>query len=126
MEHRFATKREFLEWYGKNPEDRKLVDRLILRGEVRMENGMYVYESKGDIIIRLENRVSELEKEIENLKSDNGRVSNEDLEYLNNEYIKLEENRERALRRCYEFMVKRKIFDPEKNSFEDFFNWAIK
>ena len=47
-----------------------------------------------------------------------------DLEYLNNEYIKLEENREQALRKCYEFMVDKKIFDKEKNPFEDFFRWA--
>ena len=48
----------------------------------------------------------------------------DDLEYLNNEYIKLEENREQALRKCYEFMVGKKIFDKEKNPFEDFFRWA--
>jgi len=47
-----------------------------------------------------------------------------DLEYLNNEYIKLEENREQALRKCYEFMASKKIFDKEKNPFEDFFYWA--
>ena len=44
-----------------------------------------------------------------------------DLEYLNNEYIKLEENREESLRKCYEFMAGKKIFDKEKNPFEDFF-----
>lgn len=44
-----------------------------------------------------------------------------DLEYLNNEYIKLEENREQALKKCYEFMASKKIFDKEKNTFEDFF-----
>ena len=44
-----------------------------------------------------------------------------DLEYLNNEYIKLEESRKESLRKCYEFMVGKKIFDKEKNPFEDFF-----
>lgn len=47
-----------------------------------------------------------------------------DLEYLNNEYIKLEESRKESLRKCYEFMVGKKIFDKEKNPFEDFFRWA--
>lgn len=37
----FATKRELLEHLGKNPDDRKLVDRMILRWEVFREDGMY-------------------------------------------------------------------------------------
>lgn len=49
----------------------------------------------------------------------------DDLEYLNREYEKLEESRERAVRKCYDLMVARKIFDPEKNTFEDVFKWAI-
>lgn len=72
MAQRFGTKKELLIWLGKNPDDRRLVDRLMLRGEVRMENWMYVYESKEEVILGLENRVKELEKEIENLKQERG------------------------------------------------------
>lgn len=37
----FETKRALLEYLGKNPEDRKLVDRMIKRWEVYREDWMY-------------------------------------------------------------------------------------
>ena len=98
---KFQTKKDLLRYLGKNEDDRKLVDRMIARGEVIVENRMYVIEDK----------VAE--------------DTSADLEYLNKEYEKLEESRERAIRKCYDLMVARKIFDPEKNTFEDVFNWAI-
>lgn len=97
---RFQTKKELLRYLWKNEDDRKLVDRMIARGEVIVENRLYVIEDKAE-------------------------ASSDDLEYLNREYEKLEESRERAIRKCYDLMVSRKIFDPEKNTFEDVFNWAI-
>ena len=93
---KFQTKKDLLRYLGKNEDDRKLVDRMIARGEVIMEWRTYVIEDKCN-----------------------------DLEYLNNEYVKLEESRERAIRKCYDLMVARKVFDPEKNTFEDVFRWAI-
>ena len=39
----FETKKALLEYLGKNPDDRKLVDRMMLRGDVHKEDGMYVY-----------------------------------------------------------------------------------
>ena len=95
---KFQTKKDLLRYLGKNEEDRKLVDRMIARGEVVMEWRLYVIEDKANA---------------------------DDLEYLNREYEKLEESRERAVRKCYDLMVARKVFDPEKNTFEDVFKWAI-
>ena len=37
----FETKKALLEYLGKNSNDRKLVDRLLAKGSVRMEEGMY-------------------------------------------------------------------------------------
>ena len=74
---------------------------MIERGEVRFENRMYI------------------------IGGESSSVDLDNLEYLNREYEKLEESRERAIRKCYDLMVARKIFDPEKNTFEDVFNWAI-
>lgn len=37
----FETKRALLTYLGKNPDDRKLVDRLIAKWEVWVEDGMY-------------------------------------------------------------------------------------
>ena len=73
----FETKRALLEYLGKNPNDNKLVDRLILRGEVVVEEGMYVLVDKDAIIEELKERVAELEGKITLLKE-----SNWDLEEL--------------------------------------------
>lgn len=80
------------------------MDRMVARGEVRVENRMYIIDER---------------------KEANSDSLANDLEYLNKEYIKLEESRERAIRKLYDLMVAKKIFDPEKNTFEDVFNWAI-
>lgn len=56
----FRTKKALLEHLGKDGNDNKLVDRMIVRGEVVKRNGIYIYES-------LEDRVIEKEKEIKNL-----------------------------------------------------------
>lgn len=34
----FETKKALLEYLGKNPDDRKLVDRMMLRGDVYKED----------------------------------------------------------------------------------------
>lgn len=58
----FETKKAFLEYLGKNPNDRKLVDRMIHDGRACMRNGMYYLMSKDDIIEELGGRIKELEK----------------------------------------------------------------
>ena len=61
----FETKRALLEYLGKNPDDRKLVDRMMLRGDVYREDWMYyLIENKKDIVE--ENR--ELKMEVMKLK----------------------------------------------------------
>lgn len=74
----FETKKALLEYLGKNPDDRKLVDRLLARGSVRMEEGMYctnlrpvaVWDVEAnheleDLCSKLRKRISELEKKLE-------------------------------------------------------------
>ena len=127
---KFRKKRELLEYLGKNPNDNKLVDRMLLRGEVHMENGMYIYESKEMV---LQQEVDELKKENKNLKENSGSISKDevewlqsDLEYLNGEYEKLERTLNRSLRKCYDFMLQKKLFTEDGTPYENFFNWAIK
>lgn len=145
----FKTKKWLLEYLGKKGNDNKLVDRMIMRGEVRKENWMYYIVERDEEYnwLSIQQLVMELEKvkkEKAELEADyikwiqehpagrwvdkNNKVNTltevSDLEYLNNEYIKMEESREKSLRKCYEFMVGKKIFDKEKNPFEDFFRWA--
>ena len=75
---KFRTKKELLEYLGKNPNDRRLIDRMMIKWEVHMENGMYIYESDKEVI-------EELKKEIKNLKEQLSKVSNPDLEEELNE-----------------------------------------
>lgn len=79
----FRTKRELLRHLGKNEDDRKLVDRMMLKWLVYKENWMYIlveWEVDRVSLIRenealrkkiksLSERVSELEYELENVDS---------------------------------------------------------
>lgn len=159
----FKTKKGLLEYLGKKGNDNKLVDRMIMRGEVRKENWMYYIVERDEeynwlsiqqLVMELEEvkkEKAELEADyikwiqghpagrwVENNNNNGGKNNNNnkvntltevsDLEYLNNEYIKLEENREQALRKCYELMASKKIFDEKNNPFEDFFyraTWEV-
>lgn len=68
----FRTKKELLEFIWKNPDDRKLVDRLIAKGSVWMEEWMYC-TNMGPVhvgadeweVVRLENEVRGLRKKLE-------------------------------------------------------------
>ena len=75
---KFRKKGELLEYLGKDRKDVRLIDRMIVRGEVKRENGMYIYESDAEVI-------EELKKENKNLKEQLSRVSNPDLENELNE-----------------------------------------
>ena len=67
MALKFHTKRELLRHLGKDENDRKLVDRLMVRGRVHMENGLYVLVDKDADIEYYKLLVNEKEKEIKNL-----------------------------------------------------------
>ena len=56
----FDTKRELLEYLGKNPTDNKLVDRMMARGEVVKRDGVF-YLVVEDEVSRLRRKVKELE-----------------------------------------------------------------
>lgn len=61
----FETQRALLEYLGKNPNDRNLVQRMIAKGKVYKDNGMYVLVDRGsllDEVIRLREDVKELKK----------------------------------------------------------------
>lgn len=58
----FETKKALLEYLGKNPNDNKLVDRMILRGDVVVRDWMFILVDKDSIIEELKERIKELEK----------------------------------------------------------------
>jgi len=67
----FSTQRELLEYLGKNPNDRSLVQRMMIRGEIFKENGMYYLVNKDEKIAELKNLVEKLRSEITTMKENN-------------------------------------------------------
>lgn len=70
----FSTQRELLEYLGKNSDDRKLVQRLMAKGEVRKEWGMYIYEPQVKVK-DLYNEINQLREKISQLE-DNANTFN--------------------------------------------------
>lgn len=99
---KFQTKKELLRYLWKNEDDRKLVDRMVARGEVRLEWRIYVLEEK-------ENEASSSSSDLAN-----------DLEYLNKEYEKLEGLLDYSLRKCYDIMKKKGLVGSE-DTYDDFY-----
>ena len=119
----FRTQRELLEYLGKNENDRNLVQRLIIKGEVVREWDMYVLVDKDARIAELEKEVERLrngivttkESDWEDERSENVTQGNNallekvaslesDVNYLNGEYEKMEAkliNYQEAIRNCY-------------------------
>lgn len=122
----FSTKKDFLEYLGKNPDDRKLVDRLIHRGEARMIDGMYY-------LVDRDARIAELEKEVEELR---GRIATFKEENWDLEEAKIQwEYWEKECRRywrlslnvidiCYN-KFKQLLGSRFQESKEDFKEWVI-
>ena len=96
---RFNTKKDLLRYLGKNEDDRKLVTRMVERGEVRVEWRVYIID----------------EEEVSGVSSNSS-----DLEYLNKEYEKLEGLLDYSLRKCYNFMKGKGLVGSE-DTYEDFY-----
>jgi len=107
---KFQTKKELLRYLWKNEDDRKLVDRMVARWEVRLEWRIYVLEEKEEAVSKssfdLANRLSSLSN---------------DLEYLNKEYERLEGLLDYSLRKCYNIMKKKGLVGSE-DTYDDFYN----
>ena len=117
MALKFHTKRELLRHLGKDENDRKLVDRLMVRGRVHMENGLYVLVDKDADIEYYKLLVNEKEKEIKNLNetiSDlNTTIS--DLEY---QLSNTDKGGDRTLaEKIYKFLVYQYWADIDKSEF---------
>ena len=67
----FYTQRELLEYLGKNPNDRSLVQRMMIRGEILKRDWVYILLDKDRIITELEREVRELRNEIATMKESN-------------------------------------------------------
>ena len=125
---KFATQRELLEYAGKCPNDRSLVQRWRSKGKVYMEDGMYVL---------VEDDVDSLRRENEELKQklkEKSEWSNSEelanykkwLDQANNAYEELERGKDEeldwALRRCFDYMQSRRCLPVP--TFNEFKKWC--
>lgn len=96
---KFATKKEILEYLGKDVEDRKLIDRMIKRGDIKKVDGEYQLIEKEDPteyvnkIKELENKIFELELELDTLRNER-----ESLEIKSEDITNLEYREKKAKR----------------------------
>lgn len=76
----FQSKKEVLEYLGKNPNDRRLVDRMIVRGEIEKTEDWYklVQREAGS---GLEERIKDQDKRIEELEEEN-KTLKDNVEFL--------------------------------------------
>lgn len=119
----FETKKALLEYLGKNPDDRKLVDRLILRGKVHMEDGMYYLVDKDEIIRKLREEVESLQGIIATFKENNWDLeeAKAQWEYYENLYNEEVEDKQNRIRRCFRWI---KQIKPSAD-WDEFRDWVM-
>lgn len=86
---KFQTKKEILGYLGKDVEDRKLIDRMIKRGDIKKVDGEYQLIEKEDPteyvnkIKELENKIFELELELDTFRDETvGQITSEDIDRI--------------------------------------------
>ena len=130
----FQSKKEVLEYLGKSPNDRKLVDRMISKGEIEKTEDWYKLVQKEDgELEKLRRENEELKKKVEELELDKEiRESNEVSEaeykearvqrlYYADEYEKEKKDKENRIRKCFQRI---KAKNPIAN-WEEFRDWVM-
>ena len=130
----FQSKKEVLEYLGKSPNDRKLVDRMISKGEIEKTEDWYkLVQKDDDELEKLRAENEELKKKVADLELDKEiRESNEvsDAEYKEarvqrlyyaDEYEKEKKDKEFRIRKCFQWI---KAKNPKAN-WEEFRDWVM-
>lgn len=121
----FTTQAELLEHLGKNPNDRRLVQRMVLRWEVVRENGVYVLVDKDEEIKNLRERIFFLENECsKNTTNDLEKELSEakaQWEYYEKLYNEVYEDREYRLEKAFNWIKQR----VKWVSWEEFKEWVM-
>ena len=119
----FETKKALLEHLGKNPDDRKLVDRLILRGDVHIEDGMYYIVDKDAIIDWLREVVKKLRGEITTMRESNWDLeeAKAQWEHYQNLYEEEKADKQERIRKCFRRI---QTIKPRAD-WEEFRDWVM-
>lgn len=126
----FETKKALLEFMGKNPNDRKLVDRLILRWKVHLEDGMYYIVDKDAIIAWLKEEVEKLQGIITTMKESNWDLTEAKIqwEYWEKETRKYAQYCSDVIDVCYSKIksVMGSRFTEDKETFKEWIQRMVK
>ena len=130
----FQSKKEILEYLGKNSKDTRLLDRMIKRGEVEKTDEWYKLVQKGnEEVEKLRAENEELKKKVVDLELDKEiKESNEVSEaeykearvqwlYYADEYEKEKKDKEFRIRKCFQWI---KAKNPKAN-WEEFRDWVM-
>lgn len=130
----FQSKKEVLEYLGKNSKDTRLLDRMIKRGEVEKTDEWYKLVQKGnEEVEKLRAENEELKKKVADLELDKEiKESNEVSEaeykearvqrlYYADEYEKEKKDKEFRIRKCFQWI---KAKNPKAN-WEEFRDWVM-
>lgn len=119
----FNTQAELLEYLGKDVNDRKLVQRMIARGEVVKEWRLYFIMDKDRKIKELEERLKEydiLVERVKKLSSENERLIREKNELIQQMIDKWEESSEsEIIDKVYKFLRERFHMQESKTEFKE-------
>ena len=130
----FQSKKEILEYLGKNAKDTRLLDRMIKRGEVEKTDEWYKLVQKGnEELEKLRAENEELKKKVADLELDkeireSNEVSMEDLKeataqwhYYEEAYEEEKKDKENRIRKCFQWIKAR---NPRAN-WEEFRDWVM-
>ena len=128
----FSTQRELLEYLGKCPNDRNLVQRMIARGDVHKEGGMYIYLPQVKVK-DLYNEIAQLKSQVESLEDnvytfDDGKdyveaykEAKAQWDYYQNLYESEVKRKQEIIRKCFRWI---QTIKPRADS-EEFRDWVL-
>ena len=116
----FKTQAELLRHLGKNENDRSLVQRMVIRGEILKENGGYILTNKDEKIKELEKEVEKLRSEIATMKASNWDLeeAKQQREYYEKLYNDESEDKDKRIFKAFQW-IKQRIRWADWDEFHD-------
>ena len=116
----FKTQAELLRHLGKNENDRSLVQRMVIRGEILKENGGYILTNKDEKIKELEKEVEKLRSEITTMKASNWDLeeAKQQREYYEKLYNDESEDKDKRIFKAFQW-IKQRIRWADWDEFHD-------
>lgn len=123
----FKTQRELLEYLKKNPNDRKLVSRMICRGEVVKEAWWYVLVNKDRKIDELEQKLEAYDRlldEFNKVAKDNSRLIKEKNDLIRQLSEKENRSNDRdTINKVYRYLTQILHMNIDKSDFIEWIEW---